>query len=657
MITEEILHEDNEGKKVILHRQYDDSGKTSAPWVTYERYPDMIYSYLSSEEAAEEILKGYSIEKSYIKELSIMKMIEVERDLRTGSLRVAEDIEHEHSEFCYAFFLDHRICISECIIGEIDLSNLVFSIQLDSNMEMPNEKPTHIFGNSAFHMSTFSNYVNFNDVIFHKDAYFKHATFKNSLSCNRVNFNSTANFNSTTFNENVYFETAKFFSGAQFIQATFLKEINFKTTIFYDYATFRGATFNGNACFEEAIFHHNALFYGAVFKNNAIFRSVRFYRGAEFAVTRFLMVANFEHAFSYDGVNFIGATFYDDVFLGWSYLLRVNFSLSRFEKRLYMKDIAAGSIDFTETIVADNIYLSCTDEMDKLDEKHNLTKMAIAKRQDEIEGDIQVKINLEAFLTAWMKSNRVIYTVNFDDTSIQGGFHCSFQVFSPKIEKSIAPILETHKEKDWEKANKQYTWLKEQYRRQGAYEDEDQAHWWAMECLREKKLGQKNLKYLLIPFVSTVMVAILVLIFDKAGELVNIGSRLIDCLGLICLTSFVSVLLAFPYWQDSLIYRKVLGYGVRPWNVIRSIAIVMLFFWLIYIIAFFEGSILPSNQSFAFNSPILDSLYFSVITYATVGYGDIHAIGWAASFAMIEGLLGVILNAAFVVVLFRKLIR
>ena len=53
----------------------------------------------------------------------------------------------------------------------------------------------------------------------------------------------------------------------------------------------------------------------------------------------------------------------------------------------------------------------------------------------------------------------------------------------------------------------------------------------------------------------------------------------------------------------------------------------------------------------------LNALYFSVITFATVGYGDVRAVGWAAGLAMVEGLLGIALNAALVVVIFRKLIR
>jgi len=61
------------------------------------------------------------------------------------------------------------------------------------------------------------------------------------------------------------------------------------------------------------------------------------------------------------------------------------------------------------------------------------------------------------------------------------------------------------------------------------------------------------------------------------------------------------------------------------------------------------------------NSPtvlsFLDSMYFSLITYATVGYGDIHPIGDYRLLAGLEGMIGVILTSLFTVIVARRIIR
>lgn len=51
------------------------------------------------------------------------------------------------------------------------------------------------------------------------------------------------------------------------------------------------------------------------------------------------------------------------------------------------------------------------------------------------------------------------------------------------------------------------------------------------------------------------------------------------------------------------------------------------------------------------------SLYFSTITFTTIGYGDWHPVGDARLFAASEGLLGLIMTASFTVILVRRIIR
>lgn len=49
--------------------------------------------------------------------------------------------------------------------------------------------------------------------------------------------------------------------------------------------------------------------------------------------------------------------------------------------------------------------------------------------------------------------------------------------------------------------------------------------------------------------------------------------------------------------------------------------------------------------------------YFNLITYTTLGYGDIRPTGLIKIIAGIEGFIGVLLNSIFLMTLTRKILR
>ena len=68
------------------------------------------------------------------------------------------------------------------------------------------------------------------------------------------------------------------------------------------------------------------------------------------------------------------------------------------------------------------------------------------------------------------------------------------------------------------------------------------------------------------------------------------------------------------------------------------------------------------NDSLLFNNDLVkvtfaDSLYFSISTFTTLGYGDYHAIGWMRFLAGFESFVGVTLMSLFTVIATRKIIR
>lgn len=78
-------------------------------------------------------------------------------------------------------------------------------------------------------------------------------------------------------------------------------------------------------------------------------------------------------------------------------------------------------------------------------------------------------------------------------------------------------------------------------------------------------------------------------------------------------------------------------------------ALILLFAWLYYLLSFIPGH--GSDQIAAIKDPLerfFTALYFSVITGATVGYGDVLPLGFSRALSALEGILSFVLLAVFV---------
>lgn len=104
------------------------------------------------------------------------------------------------------------------------------------------------------------------------------------------------------------------------------------------------------------------------------------------------------------------------------------------------------------------------------------------------------------------------------------------------------------------------------------------------------------------------------------------------------------------------------GYGERPLNVIFFSLFLILFFAVAY---FVHGSTSGAEQ-IAFDPAagwrenlyaFFTSLYFSIVTFTTLGYGDIAPTGFSRIFAAAEALIGSFTIALFVVVFVKKMTR
>jgi len=100
-------------------------------------------------------------------------------------------------------------------------------------------------------------------------------------------------------------------------------------------------------------------------------------------------------------------------------------------------------------------------------------------------------------------------------------------------------------------------------------------------------------------------------------------------------------------WMESLFSRTVLGFGERPFIPVRFGAAVIVVCGAIYWLFDGIGPDAPDG--------ILTHLYFSVVTFTTLGYGDYKpATQWCQTVAGAEALTGAFLMAWFVVVLSRR---
>ncbi len=100
------------------------------------------------------------------------------------------------------------------------------------------------------------------------------------------------------------------------------------------------------------------------------------------------------------------------------------------------------------------------------------------------------------------------------------------------------------------------------------------------------------------------------------------------------------------------------GYGVKPWRTAAWAVAIVLIFTPFY---FWRGGIKrlkENNEDEKQDMSLYDAFYFSMTTFTTLGYGDLYpADRYRMVAVMIEGLLGWLILALFLVTLANVMIR
>lgn len=108
----------------------------------------------------------------------------------------------------------------------------------------------------------------------------------------------------------------------------------------------------------------------------------------------------------------------------------------------------------------------------------------------------------------------------------------------------------------------------------------------------------------------------------------------------------------FLSWLFGALNRVIWGYGEHPFRTLGIAAGLVLFSAFCYDLS---GEILTGGfiQKIGWG----ESLYLSIMTYTTVGYGDYLPMGWVRGVAALEALSGILLTPLFLISLTRRYLR
>ena len=216
------------------------------------------------------------------------------------------------------------------------------------------------FGFARFDAVDFRDEAVFQEVTFTGDAAFDGAEFGSLADFDEVRFESDTVFDDVAFRGRADFRGASFSGGARtlvddasFAEATFADDVTFRRASFR-YVTFAGADFAGDARFESTTFAGDADFPGASFADEVDFDEARFREDADFSNARFDGPCVFRGCEVTGGANhlkddlsFAGARFGDDVDFHDAEITSANFEETDF----------GGTVDFSNCVVSERIDL------------------------------------------------------------------------------------------------------------------------------------------------------------------------------------------------------------------------------------------------------------------------------------------------------------
>ncbi len=398
----------------------------------------------------------------------------------------------------------------------------------------------------------------------------------------------------------------------------FVGEINFSkdlNIIIFKNANFSGATFEDNANFAKTIFEGDANFGNATFEGDDIFGGTTvnlsgswvktFKKNTKLIRTTFKKKAYFRGTIFKRDACFIGALFKGDadfiiaIIEGNANFVEVDFEGSTFFDQVIFKVDS----NFSGTTFKGDISFSYTALVPGTKLEIKLVKKGIINFTQTILESVILDLSLD---------DEVL--IDFTDTLLRD---------TRAKKKQIENHILQEKNEEFSKAGEIYLLLKNNFHSIGRYEDES----WAFK--KEKDMERKS----------------------------NCHFKTLH------------------KWLWSCFLNGIYGYGEKPLNVVISAGVIIIFFALLFssigisnpeiidlkgiTVNQNTGNIVDSaSQGLLRNNVIRnipDSLYFSLITFTTLGYGDFRPLeGWGRILAGSEAFVGAFMMALFVYTFARR---
>ncbi|MCK5112237.1 MAG: pentapeptide repeat-containing protein [Thermoplasmatales archaeon] len=576
-----------------------------------------------------------------------------------------------------ALFKDSKFSRNALFKSAKFLMSIVFSdVEFLGNTEFMDAE---VNGTTVFKGAKFSGYAGFMNTLFSGFSGFK-----------GVIFSDEANFTKTNFLRRVIFDSAKFLGHALFNNVNFSGDVGFNTVKFSSIASFKTASFSGNAGFTGTIFLESAVFRDAEFFLDTNFNNVRFSQIADFirskfsgntdfidtsfignlnffrarfsAKTRFNRVSFFKNSdfsrISFSGdvdffrsrflgmvdffrTKFFGCAFFKEVifsdngkFTKARFVKIADFSNSSFEKNGSFENAIINYARFYNTefrhVIFNNVDLTRISFTGSILEDSYISNSNFGNKilLEEMEANYGQKICKNCKVVVLYPPKYIIflhdYISRFSSTSI---INRTLNKIITNIQKLTSkPIIRqnnchvcgeklserniienedyTNRDLMFKKAEEVYRKIKLSLQNEGDYTLAGDFYFREMLMRRKENYYKKNISH----------------------------------------------------WIFNHIYSKICGYGEKPLRVILT----AFFFIIIYAFMYhFFQAITPINtQDFMSNNvSFSESLYFSIVTFTTLGYGDYRPMLPYQHFATIEALIGAFMIALFVLVFGRKMLR
>ena len=355
----------------------------------------------------------------------------------------------------------------------------------------------------------------------------------------------------------------------------------------------------GTSNFSNKHFEKKVVFMNATFSGEADFNGATFSGKSDFNDAKFLGGVYFSGATFLREVKFENAEFAEESsFGGATFSEEVKFEYAKFNGKISFRPTKSEAIIFKYTYFSDNVRIEA--DLSKCSFANSNIERVDMTDSTWIRVDDKPKKSLSAFI------EKVKNIVGISETSIQ-----------------IWDEQHGDLTSNWKELEGIYRRLKQSYQKYGDNSTAGKFYYQEMECQREQLRG-----------------------FNKLIKNVF----------------------------------KLCGYGEKPFNVILASVFLIILFAFTYLfggIEFVGSSVskVPPNvidynlslNSFGiqwvmnnFDSVLEDFLlciYTSVITFTTLGYGDVRPIGVSRIFAALEAGLGIIMTALFIFVFTRKMLR